>query len=91
MVVAWLSAVVGWIVYQRSTGLGTTGALQEFIDVAGGAWWALLAFFVIYAVRPLVLFPASLLPSAAVFYSGPWSGWRPLSWELTRPPWSPIG
>jgi uncharacterized membrane protein YdjX (TVP38/TMEM64 family) len=74
VVVAWLSAVVGWIVYQRSTGLGTTGALQEFIDVAGGEWWALLAFFVIYAVRPLVLFPASLLTIGGGVLFGPMVG-----------------
>ncbi len=71
VVVGWLSAVVGWFVYQRSTGLGTTGALQEFIDTAGGAWWALLAFFVIYAARPLVLFPASLLTIGGGVLFGP--------------------
>jgi uncharacterized membrane protein YdjX (TVP38/TMEM64 family) len=69
--VAWLSAVIGWVVYQRSTGLGTTGALQEFIDTAGGAWWALLAFFVVYSVRPLVLFPASLLTIGGGVLFGP--------------------
>ncbi|MBT8241883.1 MAG: TVP38/TMEM64 family protein [Acidimicrobiia bacterium] len=71
VIVAWASAAVGWIVYQRSTGLGATGALQEFIDVAGGAWWALLAFFVVYAIRPLVLFPASLLTIGGGVLFGP--------------------
>jgi uncharacterized membrane protein YdjX (TVP38/TMEM64 family) len=71
VITAWVSAVVGWVMYQRSTGLGATGVLQEFIDVAGDAWWALLAFFVIYAIRPLVLFPASLLTIGGGVLFGP--------------------
>lgn len=68
---AWVSVVVGWVAYQQSTGLGPTGALQQFIDTAGGAWWAFLAFFVIYALRPLVLFPASLLTIGGGVLFGP--------------------
>ncbi len=67
----WMSAVVGWLLYQRSTGLGTVGSLQNFIDVASGAWWALLAFIVVYSIRPLVLFPATLLTVAGGLLFGP--------------------
>lgn len=71
MIAAWVSAGVAWVVYQRSTGLGTTAALQQFIDTAEGAWWAFLAFCLIYALRPLVLFPASLLTIAGGVLFGP--------------------
>lgn len=71
ILVSWLAAIVGWVVYQRSTGLGTVGALQEFIDTAGGTWWAILAFILIYAIRPLILFPASLLTIAGGLLFGP--------------------
>lgn len=67
----WASAAIGWILYQRSTGLGTIGSLQSFIDVASGAWWAILAFVAVYAVRPLVLFPATLLTLAGGLLFGP--------------------
>lgn len=67
----WGSAVVAWILYQRSTGLGTLGSLQSFIDIASGAWWAFLAFILIYAIRPLVLFPATLLTLAGGLLFGP--------------------
>ena len=69
--ITWASAVVAWILYQRSTGLGTLGSLQSFIDVASGAWWAFLAFILIYAIRPLVLFPATLLTLAGGLLFGP--------------------
>ncbi len=67
----WGSAVIAWILYQRSTGLGTLGSLQSFIDIASGAWWAFLAFILIYAIRPLVLFPATLLTLAGGLLFGP--------------------
>ena len=69
--ITWLSAVVGWVVYQRSTGLGTVGALESFIDLVRGQWWAILLFIVVYAVRPLVLFPASLLTITGGLLFGP--------------------
>lgn len=71
VVVTWASAATAWILYQRSTGLGTLGTLQSFIDTASGAWWALLAFVVIYAVRPLVLFPATLMTIGGGLLFGP--------------------
>ncbi len=68
---AWTSAVVGWVLYQRSTGLGTVGSLQQFIDSTRGQWWALLAFVIVYAFRPIVLFPASLMTIAGGLLFGP--------------------
>ncbi len=69
--IGWASAVIGWVLYQRSTGLGTVGSLQSFIDVARGAWWAILAFVLVYTIRPLVLFPATLLTLAGGLLFGP--------------------
>ena len=69
--VGWISAVVAWVLYQRSTGLGTVGALQSFIDVVRGQWWAAALFIIVYAARPLVLFPASLMTIAGGLLFGP--------------------
>ena len=71
VVVGWASAAIAWILYQRSSGLGTADALQNFIDVARGNWWALLAFAGVYALRPLVLFPAALMTIAGGLLFGP--------------------
>ena len=71
VVIGWVSAVAGWVIYQQSTGLGTLGAAQSFIDVVRGQWWAIGAFIVVYAARPLVLFPASLMTIAGGLLFGP--------------------
>jgi len=71
VIATWASAIVGWVLYQRSTGLGTVGSLQHFIDGARGQWWALLAFVAVYAIRPMVLFPASLMTIAGGLLFGP--------------------
>ena len=71
VIAAWISAVVGWVLYQRSTGLGTVGSLQQFIDTARGQWWALLVFVAVYSVRPVVLFPATLMTIAGGLLFGP--------------------
>ena len=64
IVLLWVASVVGWVLYQRSTGLGTIGTLESFIDAIRGQWWAILLFIAVYALRPVVLFPASLMTIA---------------------------
>jgi uncharacterized membrane protein YdjX (TVP38/TMEM64 family) len=64
-VALWSAAVAGWIAYQRSTGLGTVEVAQRFVDTARGNWWAIAAYAAIAAIRPVVLFPATLLTVAA--------------------------
>lgn len=64
-VLAWAAAALGWVAYQRSTGLGAIDVAQRFVDDARGNWWAIGAFALVAAARPLVLFPATLLTIAA--------------------------
>ena len=71
VVLAWVGAVAGWVIYQRSTGLGTIGTLESFIDLVRGQWWAFLLFVVVYAIRPVVLFPATLMTLAGGLLFGP--------------------
>lgn len=71
IVAIWIAAAVGWILYQRSTGLGTIGTLEAFIEAIRGEWWTLLVFVAVYALRPIVLFPASLMTIAGGLLFGP--------------------
>ena len=71
IVVLWVAAIVGWVLYQRSTGLGTIGTLEAFIEAIRGEWWAFGLFILIYALRPVVLFPASLFTIAGGLLFGP--------------------
>lgn len=67
----WLVAVGLWVWRLRATGTSPTESLQSLVDRLDGAWWAIPAYIGVYAVRPLVLFPASLLTIAAGILFGP--------------------
>ena len=71
LVALWVAAIAGWVIYQRSTGLGTIGTLEAFIEAIRGEWWAVLLFIAVYALRPVVLFPASLMTIAGGLLFGP--------------------
>lgn len=67
----WLSVIVAWGLHLRSTGTSPTESLQSLIDRLDDAWWAIPAYLVVYAVRPMVLFPASILTIAGGILFGP--------------------
>ena len=71
VVTAWAALVAAWLLYQRHTGLGTTATMQRLIDAARGNWWAVVAFLLVSLLRPLVLFPATLVTVAAGMLFGP--------------------
>jgi uncharacterized membrane protein YdjX (TVP38/TMEM64 family) len=70
-VAAWVALVVAWVAYQRSTGLGSLDTAQRLVDEARGNWWAFGAFAAVSLLRPLVLFPATVLTVAAGLLFGP--------------------
>lgn len=70
----WLAAFVVWRNYQTSNDLSTTEAGQEFIDAIDAAWWGIAAFVGVYLLRPIVLFPATLMTIMAGVLFGPWVG-----------------
>ncbi len=67
----WLVAFLIWRNYQTSNDLSTTEAGQRFIDAIDAAWWGILAFMVVYLIRPVVLFPASILTIMGGVLFGP--------------------
>lgn len=71
LLAVWVAVIVAWVIYQRSTGDTPTVVAQSFIDTARGAWWAILLFVAFYTVRPLVLFPATVLTIAGGILFGP--------------------
>jgi uncharacterized membrane protein YdjX (TVP38/TMEM64 family) len=74
VVALWVIAFLLWRNYQTSNDLTTIQAGQRFIDSIDEAWWGIFAFVGVYLVRPLVLFPASLLTIMAGVLFGPWLG-----------------
>ena len=67
----WIAAVVGWRWFQQSEGLSTIETAQRLVDEIDGVWWGLLAYAVAYLLRPLLLFPASIITIAAGLLFGP--------------------
>ncbi|MFK7918426.1 MAG: TVP38/TMEM64 family protein [Ilumatobacter sp.] len=67
----WLVSFLLWRNYQTSNDLSTTEAGQRFIDTVDAAWWGILAYLGVYLVRPIVLFPASILTIMGGVLFGP--------------------
>ncbi len=72
--VVWGALIVWWVIYQRRTGSGTVDTAQRLVDAARGNWWAVIAYVGISLVRPLVLFPATIVTVAAGILFGPVAG-----------------
>lgn len=70
----WIVALLTWRNYQTSNDLSTTQAGQRFIDAIDAAWWGIFAFIGVYLIRPIVLFPASVLTIMGGVLFGPWVG-----------------
>lgn len=69
-----LVAVLAWRNYQSSNDLSTVQAGQRFLDAVDTAWWGVFAFLGAYLIRPLVLFPASVLTIIGGILFGPVAG-----------------
>lgn len=67
----WLVSFLLWRNYQTSNDLSTTQAGQRFIDTVDAAWWGILAYLGVYLIRPIVLFPASILTIMGGVLFGP--------------------
>lgn len=67
----WLAAFLIWRNYQTSNDLSTTEAGQRFIDAIDAAWWGIFAYIGVYLIRPIVLFPASILTIMGGVLFGP--------------------
>lgn len=64
-------ALLLWRNYQSSNDLSTVQAGQRFIDAVDTAWWGIFAFVGVYLIRPIVLFPASVLTVIGGLLFGP--------------------
>ena len=67
----WITAFLLWRAYQTSNDLSTAEAGQRFIDTVEASWWGIAAYVGVYLIRPIVLFPASVLTVAGGVLFGP--------------------
>jgi len=64
-----LIAIYQW--YVTSNGLAPLQVIQQLLDFMKNGVWGVLIYIVLYAVRPLILFPSTILTLAGGFVFGP--------------------
>lgn len=57
----WAAIVVSYVVFSRNRGLSAIDAAEELRSVLADNWWGPPLFIAVYVLRPVVLFPASVL------------------------------
>lgn len=67
----WAGAIAGYVYFARSRNLGPVEAAEEVRQILSRNWWGPVLFIVFYSVRPLVLFPASVLTVLGGLAFGP--------------------
>jgi uncharacterized membrane protein YdjX (TVP38/TMEM64 family) len=69
--VFWLALIVGYQWYVSVNQLTPFQAVQAMLDFFAGSLWGPLIYIIAYAIRPLILFPSTLLTLAGGFVFGP--------------------
>lgn len=67
----WLVLIFGYQWYARVNDLTPLQAVQALLDFFANNLWGMLIYILVYAIRPLILFPATLISLAAGFVYGP--------------------
>ena len=72
--VFWLSLIVGFQYYRSANDLSYTDVLFQLIDFFTSTIYGPLIYMLLYALRPLILFPATLLTALSGSLFGLWWG-----------------
>jgi uncharacterized membrane protein YdjX (TVP38/TMEM64 family) len=70
----WAALIIGYQWYVSANNLTPLQAVQTLLDFFANSLWGMLIYVVVYAIRPLILFPATLITLAAGFVYGPFIG-----------------
>ncbi len=67
----WLGLIVGYYVYANANNLSPLEVTQQLLGFMQAGFWGIMVYIIIYAIRPLVLFPSTLITLAGGFVFGP--------------------
>ncbi len=67
----WLGLIAAYQWYAASNGLTPLQVVQRLLDFMTSGLWGPLVYVVLYAARPLILFPSTVLTLAGGFVFGP--------------------
>ncbi len=67
----WITLFLGYQWYAYSNNLSPLEVTRNLVDFLATSFWGPLAYIILYAIRPLILFPSSILTVAGGFVFGP--------------------
>lgn len=67
----WLAALIGYQAYAYTNGLTAAQVTQQLLGFMSNKFWGPFIYIFLYAVRPLILFPSTILTLAGGFIFGP--------------------
>lgn len=70
----WLSLIIGYWVYSQQNDLTIGESIRQVAGWLTGSWYGPVLYIVIYALRPLFFFPATLVSILSGFLFGPVGG-----------------
>lgn len=70
----WVGLIAAYQWYANSNDLSPLQVVQRLLDFIKNGLWGVLIYILLYAIRPLILFPATLLSIAGGFVFGPFFG-----------------
>ena len=70
----WASLIIGYQWYASSNGFSPLEVVQRLLDFMTTGFWGPLVYIGLYIVRPLILFPSTVLTLAGGFVFGPLLG-----------------
>ncbi|MEM9563155.1 MAG: VTT domain-containing protein [Actinomycetota bacterium] len=70
----WVVAIVTWLVISRQRGLGPIEAADSLRGLLADNWWGPVLYVAVYTLRPVILFPASVLTVLGGLAFGPVAG-----------------
>ncbi len=67
----WLALLGGYAWYMRSTGLSVQEAALGLRDFLGESAWGPVLYVILYTLRPLIFFPATIMTAMSGYLYGP--------------------
>ncbi|MDQ2693182.1 MAG: TVP38/TMEM64 family protein [Chloroflexota bacterium] len=72
--VFWVGLILAYQWYANSNDLSPLQVVQRLLDFMTNGLWGVLIYILLYTIRPLILFPATVLSMAGGFVFGPFFG-----------------
>lgn len=70
----WAALIIGYQRYASANNLSPLEVVQHLVEFMKAGYWGPLVYIGVYIVRPLILFPSTLLTLAGGFVFGPFLG-----------------